>query len=317
MMIKEPKPVLPSDELEQQILLQGLKAQQKSMNPKYFYDKKGSELFEAITELEEYYLTRTETRILKKYAKEMATYIGENVVLIEPGAGNCQKVQLILDAINPKAYIPQDVSKHFLHAAAQKLKQNFEWLQVSPVVSDFSKPIAIPEEYAGDCKYVFYPGSTIGNFEPQDAIEFLKNMRKLVGPKGGLLIGMDLHKDSSLLEAAYDDTKGITADFNLNMLTNLNSKFGTDFDIRKFSHRAFYNEELQRIEMHLVSKQAQSYEVFGEQIRFTTGETIHTENSYKFSQQQIASMAQASGFKLIKTWLDEQKLFSINCFQSV
>ncbi|MRX26614.1 L-histidine N(alpha)-methyltransferase [Kangiella sp. HZ709] len=303
--------------LEELELLNGLTKKQKSLNPKYFYDKKGSQLFEKITAVEEYYPTRTEIEILKNNTAEIASYLGQGIVLIEPGAGNCSKVRLILDELKPKAFFPQDVSRRFLNQAADELKQDFPWLNVQPIVSDFSKPIVLPENMANEPKFVFYPGSTIGNFEPENAIKFLKNMRKLVGDDGGILIGMDLHKAKSILEPAYNDSRQITAAFNLNMLFNLNEKFNADFDISEFSHRAFYNDSLRRIEMHLISNSPQTVRLLGQTIRFEQSETIHTENSYKFTEEDIINMANKSGFKLIKSWFDKDRLFSVNYFKSI
>ncbi|WP_251359696.1 L-histidine N(alpha)-methyltransferase [Kangiella sp. TOML190] len=301
---------------EQEALLAGLLAEQKYINPKYFYDKNGSELFERITQLDEYYPTRTERTILIQNAEEMASYFDKSAVIIEPGAGACEKIQLILEAIHPEAYLPQDVSKRFLQQAAQTIKDKFPWLKVYPIVSDFAKPIEIPKEFRNKPSYVFYPGSTIGNFEPESAVSFLKNMRQLVGDDGGILLGADLHKEPAVIEAAYNDTHGVTAKFNLNMLSNVNRQLGSAIDASKFSHRAFYNEKLHRIEMHLVSMQQQAYFVDGKQIDFKAGETIHTENSYKFSLEDIDKMAQGSGFQRIKTWTDKDGYFSLNFFRA-
>ncbi|NVJ67497.1 MAG: L-histidine N(alpha)-methyltransferase [Gammaproteobacteria bacterium] len=301
---------------EQRELIAGLSAAEKYINPKYFYDKKGSELFEQITQLDEYYPTRTESAILSEYAAEMANYIPKDSVIVEPGAGACEKIQLILEAIHPKAYLPQDVSRRFLQQAAKSLKTKFDWLEIEPIISDFSKPIAIPDSYHNDSLFAFYPGSTIGNFEPESAKRFLSNMRALVGDNGGLLIGMDLQKDPQIIEAAYNDSKGVTAEFNLNMMNNVNRHLGSKLDLTMFSHKAFYNQALNRIEMHLISKQSQSYKILGKAIQFDKGEAIHTENSYKFSLESIDELAKATGFNRVKTWVDSEQLFSLNFFQS-
>ncbi len=303
--------------MEQQELVNGLLAEQKYINPKFFYDKRGSELFEEITKLKEYYPTITERNLLTQYSSEIASFITSSAVIVEPGAGSCEKVQLILDAIRPKAYLPQDVSRRFLEAAVVNLKQKFPWLSVEPIVSDFSKPLQIPEDHRDDQLFVFYPGSTIGNFEPNDAVKFLKNMRQLVNEKGGVLMGVDLQKDVSVLEAAYNDSKDVTAQFNLNILNNVNRHLNSNFDIKTFTHKALYNTELNRIEMHLISTVAQSYNILGHEISFNQGETIHTENSYKYSLACIDKLAEETGFKRVKTWADSKNYFSLNFFQSV
>lgn len=303
--------------IEQRELLNGLTSEQKYINPKYFYDKKGSELFETITKLKEYYPTRTERNLLTQYSSDIASFIPNSSVLVEPGAGSCEKVQLILDAIHPKAYLPQDVSRRFLKAAVVNLRKKFPWLSVEPIVSDFAKPLQIPTVYRDEQLFVFYPGSTIGNFEPSDAINFLKNMRQLVNDKGGLLIGVDLQKEVSILEAAYNDSKGVTAEFNLNILNNVNRHLNTSLDIKAFKHKALYNTELNRIEMHLISSSKQSYNILGHKITFNQGETIHTENSYKYSLACIDKLAKDTGFKRVKTWSDSNNYFSLNFFQSV
>ncbi len=301
---------------EQQELIAGLTAENKYINPKYFYDKKGSELFEEITQLDEYYPTRTERSILTQYANEISDYVPKGSVIVEPGAGACEKIQLILEAVHPKAYLPQDVSRRFLQQAAGRLKDKFKWLEIEPIVSDFSKPLVIPQRYQADDLYVFYPGSTVGNFEPENAKTFLSNMRKLVGDSGGMLIGMDLQKESSVIESAYNDAKGVTAEFNLNMLNNVNRHLDSKLDLQKFSHKAFYNNELNRIEMHLISNEDQRYELLNNELHFAQGETIHTENSYKFSLDCIEHLAENTGFKRVKTWMDKDELFSLNFFQS-
>ncbi len=302
----------PSINKEQQDILDGLCAEQKFINPKYFYNHRGSKLFEKITQLDEYYPTRTELGILESQSKEIAKLISSDSIIIEPGAGNCTKIEYLLTDIHPNVYVPQDVSEEFLQKSAERLSERYPWLEVHPIASDFSDPIVLPEIYQHFAKHVFYPGSTIGNFEPEDAIAFLKQMHQLVGNNGGILIGVDLHKDNETLHAAYNDELGITAEFNLNTLNHINQILEADIDINQFEHHALYNSKQQRIEMYLRSKAEQSYEIFGNTISFEKGELIHTEHSYKYTLDGIAELAQQSGFKLQKSWLDEEELFSVS-----
>lgn len=296
---------------EQSLALQGLLAKQKHINPKYFYDKSGSQLFEKITCLEEYYPTRTEIKILKKNAAEITALIQENSLLIEPGAGSCEKVQLLLNYLKLQAYLPQDISENFLVEAITKLNQAFPSLLVQPLISDFSQPIVIPEYLAQYAKYVFYPGSTLGNFEHESAIKFLTQMSHLIGRCGGIILGVDMHKDINILESAYNDSEGVTAQFNLNALHNINRLLNSNIDTNGFYHRAHYNTQQRRIEMHLYSKYQQSYQVLGETIDFKEGESIHTENSYKYTLEDIHWLANQSGFELVKSWHDDDNLFSV------
>lgn len=302
----------PSINKEQQDILEGLVAEQKFINPKYFYNHRGSKLFEKITQLDEYYPTRTELGILKDKSKEIAEFINSDSIIIEPGAGNCTKIEYLLTDIHPNVYVPQDVSEEFLQKSAERLSERYPWLEVHPIASDFSDPIELPEIYQHFAKHVFYPGSTIGNFEPEDAINFLRQMHKLVDNNGGMLLGVDLHKDNKTLHAAYNDKKGITAEFNLNTLNHINQILEADIDINQFEHHALYNSKQQRIEMYLRSKAQQQYEILGNTISFEKGELIHTEHSYKYTLDGIAELAQKSGFKLQKSWLDKEELFSVS-----
>ncbi|MCW8856354.1 MAG: L-histidine N(alpha)-methyltransferase [Kangiella sp.] len=302
----------PSINKEQQDILDGLSAEQKFINPKYFYNHRGSKLFEKITQLDEYYPTRTELGILESQSKEIAKLISSDSIIIEPGAGNCTKIEYLLTDIHPNVYVPQDVSEEFLHKSAERLSERYPWLEVHPIVSDFSDPIVLPEIYQHFAKHVFYPGSTIGNFEPEDAIAFLKQMHQLVGNNGGILLGVDLHKDNEILHAAYNDEKGITAEFNLNTLNHINQILEADIDTNQFEHHALYNSQQQRIEMYLRSKAKQSYKILGNTITFERGELVHTEHSYKYTLDGIAELAKKSGFTLQKSWLDEEELFSVS-----
>lgn len=302
----------PSISKEQQDILDGLSAEQKIINPKYFYNHRGSKLFEKITLLDEYYPTRTELGILQDKSKEIAEFIDADSVIIEPGAGNCTKIEYLLTDIHPNVYVPQDVSGEFLQKSAERLSERYPWLEVHPIASDFSDPIELPEIYQHFTRHVFYPGSTIGNFEPADAIAFLKGMHKLAGTSGGILLGIDLHKDDQILHAAYNDEQGVTAEFNLNTLKHINQILEADIDMDQFEHHALYNSKKQRIEMYLRSKAQQQYEILGRSIRFERGELIHTEHSYKYTLDGVAELARKSGFTLQKSWLDEDELFSVS-----
>ena len=301
---------------EQQDILDGLTSEQKHINPKYFYDHRGSKLFEQITELEEYYPTRTELTILHKYAQDIAQYIQKDSLIIEPGAGNCTKIEYLLEALHPSVYVPQDVSEEFLQKSAARLSSRYPWLHVEPIASDFSEPIVLPDKYQNMQKHVFYPGSTIGNFEPDDAVQFLKNMHILVGENGGVILGVDLHKNNDILHAAYNDEEGITAEFNLNTLRHINQLLDSTINVDQFAHHAVYNSQQQRIEMYLRSKTDQKYEVLGHRINFKPDELIHTEHSYKYTLDGIAKLADRAGLTLQKSWLDENELFSVSYLKS-
>jgi dimethylhistidine N-methyltransferase len=302
---------------EQAAILEGLEAEQKYINPKYFYNHKGSKLFEKITQLDEYYPTRTERRILQSKSKDIAQLVEKNALIVEPGAGNCKKVEYLLKDLHPEVYVPQDVSAEFLQQSAQRLSSDYSWLNVVPVASDFSEPIKIPPAFDNYKKYVFYPGSTIGNFEPADALAFLQQMRKLVGNDGGMILGVDLHKDDEILHAAYNDKEGVTAEFNLNTLSHINQILGAKFNLTQFEHLALYNSELQRIEMYLKSLQHQEYNVLGKTLIFDQGELIHTEHSYKYTLDGIEELAKKANFELKYSWLDDNSLFSVNYLDAV
>jgi dimethylhistidine N-methyltransferase len=293
-------------------LIEGLSRKQKQINPKYFYDQIGSELFEKITQQHEYYPARTEKSILSKYASEIASYCGEDCILIEPGSGSSEKVRLLLETLQPAAYVPLDISADFLYQAAQKLGREFPWLNIHAICADFSDQWHARTRLKGGRRVVFYPGSTIGNMEPALAQKFLSNLREWIGHDGSVLIGVDLHKPEHLLNAAYNDAQGVTAEFNLNVLNSMNNLINADFNPDDFSHHAFYNNDLKRIEMHLVSKDTQTVNVDGRLIQFDKGETLHTENSYKYSLASFTALTNAAGFTLEKSWLDEDELFSVH-----
>lgn len=293
-------------------LLNGLRQAQKHINPKWLYDEHGSQLFDEITRLPEYYPTRTEVAILEENCKAISARCGTQCVLIEPGSGSCEKARLLLDQLQPAAYIPLDISADYLHETALQLGVEYPWLPVSAICADFNRDWSFLKRLPPGKRVVFYPGSTIGNLVPEEAISFLQRVRQIIGEDGGLLIGVDLHKSSERLNAAYNDTRGVTADFNLNLLTRLNKELDADFDQDAFMHNAYYNEELQRIEMHLVSKSAQSVRCNGSYIQLAEGETIHTENSYKYTVEGFADLAASAGLTLRQSWLDSQRLFSVH-----
>ena len=293
-------------------LLAGLKLPQKQINPKYFYDARGSELFEKITQLSEYYPTRTERTILIDNAAEIAECCGSDCVLIEPGSGSSEKVRLLLDALRPVAYVPVDISAEFLYESALKLGREFPWLKVNAICADFADQWQVRTELPPGRRVVFYPGSTIGNMDPQDAQVFLSDLRQWVGGDGGVLVGVDLHKSENVLNAAYNDSEGVTAEFNRNILNAVNILTGANFSPQGYSHRAFYNKELKRIEMHLVSKESQTIKINGSTVEFREGESLHTENSYKYSLESFTALCNAAGFTCQQSWLDEEKLFSVH-----
>ena len=293
-------------------LLSGLIREQKYINPKYFYDEHGSKLFEDITSLPEYYPTRTEIDILRTNAHSITKCTGKNCQLIEPGAGSCEKVTHLLETMRPCAFLPQDISADFLHQTATRLRQKYQWLNVTPLPGDFHDEINLPANLPKSKRVVFYPGSTIGNFEPTQAAAFLSRMRKLIGEEGGIIIGVDLQKDLSVLNAAYNDNQGITAEFNLNILKHVNRLLKTNFEPNNFKHKAFYNEDCHRIEMHLESRIEQKIDCQDQVLRLDKGETIHTENSYKYTLESFSQLAKCAGLKIRQSWLDENQLFSVH-----
>lgn len=294
-------------------ILTGLSASPKTLPCKYFYDTRGSQLFEQICVLPEYYLTRTEIAIMETYAADMAAILGPRVLLVEPGSGASTKTRLLLDKLHwPCAYVPVDISRNHLIKAADQLNRHYPDLEVLPVCTDFSQPFALPVPRQPAARTVIYfPGSTIGNFEPDAAIRLLKQLRQLAGRKGALLIGVDLNKDRSVLEAAYNDAAGVTAAFNLNLLRRLNRELYSDFKLERFQHRAVYNQAEGRIEMHLVSLDDQSVHVAGETVHFHAGESMVTEYSYKHTLPGFAVLAAQAGWSVNKVWTDEPRWFSV------
>jgi L-histidine Nalpha-methyltransferase len=293
-------------------LLAGLAQTQKVINPKYFYDEKGSKLFDRITRLPEYYPTRTEIDILTRHRQEISKACETGCLFIEPGSGSCEKARLLLDDLQPSAYVPVDISADFLFQAATQLGKEYPWLAIRAVCADFNQSWSFVDDLPTGKRVVFYPGSTIGNLEPDNALTFLKRVRAMVGEDGGVLIGVDLHKSSSRLTAAYNDAQGVTAEFNRNVLTSINGLLDADFNPATFAHHAFYNSEQRRIEMHLVSEMAQTVRCNGSHIEFDEGETIHTESSYKYTLAGFTKLAAGAGLSLEQSWLDDEELFSVH-----
>jgi dimethylhistidine N-methyltransferase len=296
----------------EQEILQGLRQQQKAINPKFFYDAHGSALFEEITRLPEYYPTRTEREILRQNTGEISQFCGTECVFIEPGSGSSEKVRLLLDELKPAVYVPVDISSDYLRESAIALGQEFPWLPIHAICADFNQDWHLPQDIPGGKKVIFYPGSTIGNLEPSGAIAFLTHLRTSIDADGGILVGVDLHKSEQRLHAAYNDSRGITAEFNLNLLDRINSVLETDFDRTLFAHKAFYNKSMRRIEMHLVCEDQHSVQCGGETVDFRAGESIHTENSYKYTLSGFADLAASAGLQIRRSWLDENELFSVH-----
>jgi dimethylhistidine N-methyltransferase len=295
-------------------VLRGLADSPKQLPPKYFYDDVGSALFDAICALPEYYPTRVETGLIQTHADAIAAAVGERSALIEFGSGVSRKSRLLIAAARPAVYVPIDIARETLRLAAEGLHQAFSELPVVAVCADYSQPFELPDltPYQPRRRVVFFPGSTIGNFDPPQALAFLVNARILAGSGGALVIGVDLRKDKAVLEAAYDDPQGVTAAFNMNVLARINRELGADFDLRAFRHRAWYSDELGRIEMHLESCRDQEVQIGAARIAFTRGETIHTENSYKYSVPEFQALAASAGFSAAACWVDERNLFSIH-----
>ena len=291
----------------------GLSQQQKSISSKFFYDHAGSRLFDAICELPEYYPTRTELGIMHANVQEIANLIGPHASLIEFGSGSSLKTGVLLNHLeNLAAYVPVDISQDHLFLAAERIRENFPAIEVLPVVADFTQAFKLPTPKMMPVRnIVYFPGSTIGNFSKDAARELLAVMHHEAGEDGALLIGVDLQKDKSVLVRAYNDSRGVTAEFNLNILRRLNNEFNATFDVEQFSHRAIYNEDAERIEMYLDSRSDQSASVGGEQFYFAKGESILTEHSHKYTLDGFADLALAAGFKVQNVWMDRKRLFSV------
>lgn len=299
-------------------VLTGLSKSQKAIPPKLLYDKRGSEIFEKICELKDYYLTKAEKEILKTYAKEICRHIGPDALVIEPGSGAGDKIRYLLPYLaSPLGYVPIEISREILLRMTEELHRDFPDLKVFPVCADFDQELELPltVDGRGGRKVIFFPGSTIGNLSPTEALMFLKHYGKMIGSGGAMVIGVDLKKDSETLKRAYDDSQGVTAQFNLNLLERINREADGAFDVSSFSHEAFYNEKLGRVEMHLVSKIPQLVKVHETVFRFKEGETIHTESSYKYSIEEFCELAAKAKLKIVNHWQDKNSLFSAYYFE--
>ena len=296
-------------------ILKGLQQPQKTLPSKYFYDERGSQLFEQICELPEYYPTRTEISILTSNMDEISRALGGRIDLVEFGSGSSLKTRMLLDHLqNIHAYFPVDISEDFLLKTAEQIRSEYRNLRVVPVPADYTEPFSIPDKLNGERSIIFFPGSTIGNFRPDRASRFLSQHRHLMMPGGGMLIGVDRKKPKEILERAYNDEQGVTAEFNLNILNHLNNELDVNFDTKLFSHKAFYNEEEGRIEMHLLCLADHEVELSGVTIPFIKGETIHTENSYKYSPEEVEELFGES-YRLESMWSDPDNYFSVYYFR--
>ena len=293
---------------------QGLANNPRTIPPKYFYDQRGSELFDSITKTEEYYPTQTEIKILRENADDIAKRIGTGSLLVEPGGGSCSKVRILLAGLQPCAYVPMDISKDHLWAAAEQMSAEFPWLEIHAACTDFTVNMNLPKDMPVSTRVAFFPGSSIGNFDPSQAVDFLATIAQMVGVGGYLLIGVDLKKDKDVLERAYNDSGEVTARFNLNLLARINQELSANFNLTKWRHVAFYNDALSRIEMHLKSLQKQTVNIDGQEFHFAKDETIHTENSYKYSVKEFQNIADQAGFESEHVWMDDKKYFSVQLY---
>lgn len=297
---------VPQDEISA-----GLLAPRAFVSPKYFYDALGSKLFEAICDLPEYYPTRTEAAIVASHGAEMARAIGPDCTLIDLGAGNCAKAAALFPLLHPAQYVAIDISNDFLQESIRPLRQRFPHIEMTALGMDFSDTLDLPVEVRAKRRLFFYPGSSIGNFTREQAVGLMRRMRSQCDDAGGLLIGIDLAKDSAVLDAAYDDELGVTAAFNLNLLRHLNRLVHADFNVRQWRHQGFYNRDMGRVEMHLQAREALQVRWDGGTRAFAAGECIHTENSYKYQLPLFAGLLEQSGFAVSTVWTDPQQWFAL------
>lgn len=304
-------------------VIEGLSEENKSLQCKYLYDEIGSKLFDAICELEEYYPTRTESRIMQENASEIGASIGSNAVVVEYGSGSSTKTRHLLDSlVRPEAYLPVDISEAHLINVVDGLREEYQDFSIEPIVADFTQAFSIPEEFDDLKKCVYFPGSTIGNLEPDDAIVLLRNIRNLCDdsegePNGSLLLGFDLIKDKHVLELAYDDPQGVTAQFNLNLLHRINRELGADFKVDKFEHVARYNETQYRIEIYIESLCEQEVCIGDDCFQFSAGERVHTEYSHKYTVDSMAELCAAAGFAKLNVWTDSRNYFAVMHLKAV
>ena len=289
----------------------GFASTPKTIPPKFFYDEQGSRLFDAICAQPEYYLPDAERDILTTRAGEIAASTGTGRVVVEPGAGAALKIRWLLNALRPSAYVPMDISGDYLQSTAKALARDYSWLRVHAACVDFTHSLPVPEVVPDGPRLAFFPGSSLGNFEPAEAQRFLGDLRHMVGDGGMLLIGVDTKKPGHILDAAYNDAAGVTAAFNLNLLRRICRELGADCDPDAFDHRAFYNSELGRVEMHLVSRYDQEVRVNGHRFFFMAGETVHTECSYKYAPGEFLQLAHRAGFAQVRHWLSDARMFGV------
>ena len=297
-------------------VITGLHSRPRRIAPKYFYDAEGSRLFDRITQLDAYYPTRTEIGLLKAHGREMGDLVGRGSALIELGSGSDSKIRVVLDALAPAEYLPLDISGTHLRAAALGIARDYPAIQVCATCVDYTRQFELPALAAGIHRVAFYPGSSIGNFEPGQVMELLGWIAQLVGPGGRLLVGVDLKKDEARLNAAYNDPEGITAAFNKNLLVRMQRELGASIELDAFAHRAFYNSDRGRIEMHLVATRMTRIALDGEAFEFAEGDGIHTECSYKYRVEEFAALAVRSGFSSERVWCDDARLFSVHCLRA-
>ena len=299
-------------------VLKGLNQPQKCLPAKYFYDEYGSILFEKITELPEYYPTRTEIELLRKHAKEISDILGQGSRLIEFGSGASTKIRILLNTLRPNYYIPMDISSEFLINSAHRLAEDYPWLNIQAACVDYSQAFELPDSITNtsDPLLGFFPGSSIGNFTPEEASVFLRRAHKILGNGRYLLLGIDLDKEQKILKAAYDDSQGITALFNKNILNNINKHLDCNFNTNNFNHKIVINQIKSRVEMHLESKIDQVVKISDNMITIKKGETIHTENSHKYTIDSFRELIAISQFKMLKHWTDPDNLFAIVLLQA-
>ena len=303
----------PTDHAFYRDVIDGLSQTQKSLPCKYFYDERGSQLFDQICTLEEYYPTRTELGLLEQYGAEIAARVGPGASMVEFGCGSLQKIRILLAALEaPQRFIPIDISREHLLASAEALAADFPSLEIAPLCADYTQPLDVPLADDGSKRVGFFPGSTIGNFDHEEAVAFMSVMADLLGQGGELIIGVDLKKPESILHAAYNDAQGVTAAFNLNILERINRELDGEFDLKQFRHDARYLPDEGRIEMHIASTTDQQVKVNGHVFSFAADETIHTENSHKYGLEEFIDLAGKAGFVPVTHWVDAEDLFSIH-----
>ena len=297
-------------------VVHGLSQSPKQLHPKLFYDQNGSSIFEQICAQPEYYLPNVERNICENYADEIIACLGEDCHIIEPGAGSSIKIRFLLDRINPAMYVPMDISAEHLRVSAQNLAEDYPHLPIHAICVDHTKSYQLPDDIPVHKRVFFYPGSSLGNFSPDEAINFLQDLHSKAGEDGSLLIGIDTKKSDEVLNLAYNDANGATAAFNLNLLKRIQNELDSELNTDGFGHHAFYNKEQGRIEMHLRSHRQQKVRINGDTFHFESGESIHTENSYKYTPDEFKALASEAGWQSEKLWQDVDKYFSVHFLRS-